>query len=90
MRRTTAAVCLALCLLNTAAPQRRARAESPGRTAAVEEDPAQYVNPFVGTEGDGNTFPGATVPFGMVQWSPDTKKDGFYRFTGGRPRAASA
>src|SRR5919202_3275885 len=31
----------------------------------------RYVNPFVGTDG-GNTFPGAAVPFGMVQWSPDT------------------
>ncbi len=31
----------------------------------------QYVDPFVGTQYGGNTFPGATVPFGMVQWSPD-------------------
>src|SRR5215207_2035791 len=80
MRRTPAAICLVLCLLNAAPPQRLARAQSPRRAAAVGEDPAQYVNPFVGTEGDGNTFPGATVPFGMVQWSPDTKKDGFYRY----------
>ncbi|WP_327067753.1 lectin [Kitasatospora sp. NBC_01302] len=46
------------------------------------EDPAQYVNPFVGTQqgaidfgnggGAGNTFPGASAPMGMVQWSPDT------------------
>jgi predicted alpha-1,2-mannosidase len=45
----------------------------------------QYVNPFIGTansplpdylggNGSGNTFPGATMPFGMVQWSPDTEK----------------
>ena len=38
----------------------------------------QYVNPFIGTaragnRGDsGDTFPGATYPNGMVQWSPDT------------------
>jgi predicted alpha-1,2-mannosidase len=42
----------------------------------------QYVNPFIGTSpggssfgfgGDsGNTFPGATYPMGMLQWSPDT------------------
>jgi putative alpha-1,2-mannosidase len=32
----------------------------------------QYVNPFVGTDRMGHTFPGATVPFGMVQLSPDT------------------
>ena len=31
-----------------------------------------YVNPFVGTEGDGNTFPGPSAPFGMVQIGPDT------------------
>ncbi|WP_439145308.1 GH92 family glycosyl hydrolase [Streptantibioticus silvisoli] len=30
------------------------------------------VNPFIGTQNEGNTFPGATVPFGMVQISPDT------------------
>lgn len=39
-------------------------------------DLAGYVNPFVGTGGHGHTFPGATVPFGMVQLSPDTRVDG--------------
>jgi len=34
--------------------------------------PARYVRPLVGAAGHGSTFPGATVPFGMVQWSPDT------------------
>ena len=32
----------------------------------------QFVDPFIGTGGDGHTFPGAVVPFGMVQLSPDT------------------
>ena len=36
----------------------------------------QYVNPFIGTGGHGHTDPGATVPFGMVQLSPDTRIDG--------------
>ncbi|HYG52402.1 MAG TPA: GH92 family glycosyl hydrolase, partial [Flavobacteriales bacterium] len=36
---------------------------------------AQYVNPFIGTGGHGHTFPGAAVPFGMVQLSPDTRID---------------
>ena len=36
----------------------------------------QYVNPFIGTGGHGHTFPGATVPYGMVQLSPDTRIDG--------------
>src|ERR1051325_1558959 len=37
---------------------------------------AQYVNPFIGTGGHGHTFPGAVMPFGMVQLSPDTRVDG--------------
>jgi predicted alpha-1,2-mannosidase len=32
----------------------------------------QYVNPLVGTKNMGHTYPGATVPFGMVQLSPET------------------
>ncbi|ESP93373.1 sugar hydrolase [Pseudoalteromonas luteoviolacea NCIMB 1944] len=32
----------------------------------------QWVDTFIGTGGDGHTFPGAVVPFGMVQLSPDT------------------
>ena len=36
-------------------------------------DAAKYVDPFIGTGGHGHTFPGATVPFGMVQFSPDTR-----------------
>lgn len=39
-------------------------------------DFTQFVNPFIGTGGHGHTFPGATVPFGMVQLSPDTRIDG--------------
>jgi predicted alpha-1,2-mannosidase len=40
--------------------------------AAVVTDPAAVVNPFIGTADDGNDFPGAVAPFGMLQWSPDT------------------
>lgn len=36
------------------------------------------VEPLIGTAGDGNTFPGASLPFGMIQWSPDTGNDGWY------------
>jgi putative alpha-1,2-mannosidase len=32
----------------------------------------QYVKPIIGTEKMGHTFPGATVPFGAVQLSPET------------------
>jgi putative alpha-1,2-mannosidase len=42
------------------------------------QDPTQYVNPFTGTQDMGHTFPGATVPFGMVQLSPDTDTIPFY------------
>ena len=36
------------------------------------ENYVQYVKPIIGTQRMGHTFPGATVPFGMVQLSPDT------------------
>ena len=38
-----------------------------------QADPASYVNPMVGTDFTGHTFPGAVWPFGMVQLSPDTR-----------------
>ena len=38
-------------------------------------DYARWVNPFIGTGGHGHTFPGAVLPFGMVQLSPDTRTD---------------
>lgn len=36
-----------------------------------------YVDPFIGTGGHGHTYPGATVPFGMVQLSPDNGSQGW-------------
>ena len=36
-----------------------------------------YVNPFIGTGGHGHTYPGATMPFGMMQLSPDTRLEGW-------------
>lgn len=41
------------------------------------QDKLPYVNPFVGTGGHGHTYPGASVPFGMMQLSPDTRHDGW-------------
>lgn len=41
-------------------------------TAVAQTDYTQYVDPFVGTQGTGHTFPGACVPFGMIQTSPVT------------------
>ncbi|HLZ97157.1 MAG TPA: GH92 family glycosyl hydrolase [Steroidobacteraceae bacterium] len=40
-------------------------------------DVCRYVDPLIGTGGHGHTFPGATVPFGMVQLSPDTNVAGW-------------
>lgn len=48
-----------------AAPAARAAEPSDGRLTDL-------VNPFIGTQNEGNTYPGAAVPFGMVQFSPDT------------------
>jgi len=40
-------------------------------------DPIEYMDPFVGTGGHGHTYPGASMPFGMVQLSPDTRLEGW-------------
>uniref|UniRef100_UPI0032173666 GH92 family glycosyl hydrolase n=1 Tax=uncultured Draconibacterium sp. TaxID=1573823 RepID=UPI0032173666 len=45
---------------------------TPTSTTKSDFDPLQFVDPFIGTGFHGHTFPGATVPFGMVQLSPDT------------------
>src|SRR6476659_5453250 len=47
----------------------------PGVAAAgsMGQDAYAAVDPFIGTGGEGHTFPGAVVPFGMIQLSPDTR-----------------
>ncbi|MEI6852696.1 MAG: GH92 family glycosyl hydrolase [Bacteroidota bacterium] len=45
--------------------------------SAQNKDYTAYVNPFIGTGGHGHTYPGATMPFGMVQLSPDTRLSGW-------------
>jgi predicted alpha-1,2-mannosidase len=42
---------------------------------AAQRDYASLVNPFIGTGGHGHTYPGVSMPFGMVQLSPDTRMD---------------
>lgn len=45
---------------------------------AIADRPlTEYVNTFIGTGGHGHTYPGATMPFGMMQLSPDTRLDGW-------------
>ncbi|GMA32590.1 hypothetical protein GCM10025875_25820 [Litorihabitans aurantiacus] len=48
---------------------------------AAEEGLTQHVNPFIGSQDDGNTYPGASVPFGMVQFSPDNGHMTGYDYT---------
>ncbi|HEX8502913.1 MAG TPA: GH92 family glycosyl hydrolase [Pyrinomonadaceae bacterium] len=73
----------ALAPVGADAQRRRAAAAPP--PPATDADLASFVNPFVGTgnsplpdylggNASGNTFPGATLPFGMVQFSPDTER----------------
>ncbi len=54
---------------------------------AQAKDLSRYVDPFIGTAGDGNVFPGATMPFGMVQLSPD-ERTGFASWPSGYNYAA--
>ncbi|HNI05187.1 MAG TPA: GH92 family glycosyl hydrolase [Flavobacteriales bacterium] len=42
----------------------------------------ELVNPFIGTGGHGHTFPGACVPNGLVQLSPDTRPEGYLDWDG--------
>jgi predicted alpha-1,2-mannosidase len=63
----TQALLLAWALLAYGAPARSAVA--PAAASAAYE----AVDPFIGTGGEGHTFPGAVLPFGMIQLSPDTQ-----------------
>jgi predicted alpha-1,2-mannosidase len=51
--------------------------ESLDTPKAAGEDVTRFVNIAIGTGGHGHTYPGATMPFGMVQLSPDTYNDGW-------------
>lgn len=49
-----------------------AKASRENKEALNQKTPVDYVNPFVGTDGYGNVYPGAQIPFGGIQMSPDT------------------
>lgn len=57
-------ILLCLCLL-------------PRAILAQTEDYTRFVNPFIGTQDTGHTFPGASAPFGLMQPSPDTNNAGW-------------
>lgn len=46
-------------------------------STSTNMDFTQYVNPFIGTDGTGHTFPGPCMPFGMVQPGPDNRDQGW-------------
>ncbi|MET8450631.1 GH92 family glycosyl hydrolase [Streptomyces sp. NPDC005209] len=64
---------------------------APGVRAAEPTDGhlTDLVNPFIGSQNEGNTFPGAAVPFGMVQLSPDTGHSTGYDYAQHRIRGFS-
>jgi predicted alpha-1,2-mannosidase len=59
-------------VMETAVPAAASRTGVQPMEAHSPDDLVRYVNVFLGTGGHGHTFPGATVPFGAVQFSPDT------------------
>jgi putative alpha-1,2-mannosidase len=52
----------------------------PATAQAAAADLTGLVNPLIGTRREGNTFPGAALPFGMVQVSPDTGRSTGYGY----------
>lgn len=74
VNKLTAKALTALCLLSLLAT---ASLSQNARPISQPRDLTRYVDPFIGTAGHGHTFPGATMPFGMVQLSPDTRLTGW-------------
>ncbi|WP_269790338.1 GH92 family glycosyl hydrolase [Stenotrophomonas sp. Iso1] len=62
-----------LVLAATVATSTLAPPSAMAASPAAKEAAYSTVNPFIGTGGEGHTYPGATVPYGMVQLSPDTR-----------------
>ncbi len=48
-----------------------------GKNISAQTNYTRYVDPFIGTGGHGHTFPGAALPHGMVQLSPDNRTEGW-------------
>ena len=79
--KTLRALLLPVILLYSCTPIQQGQPQPPARQnpspPAAAQDLTRYVDPFVGTGGHGHTYPGAAVPFGMVQLSPDTRLEGW-------------
>ena len=74
MRFLTGSVCAFAFLITACGTQEK--------SVTGDTDYTQFVNPFIGTDFTGNTYPGAQVPFGMVQLSPDNGLPGWDRISG--------
>jgi predicted alpha-1,2-mannosidase len=76
-RRIVYALVTAATALGTTVAAASAATASTAQAAAAKPvtNPASLVNPFIGTSGNVDTFPGPDMPFGMIQWSPDTSPD---------------
>ncbi|MGW7340555.1 GH92 family glycosyl hydrolase [Streptomyces sp. NPDC054808] len=85
LRLCVAGVVAASALLTAPAAQ-AASTTAPHR---ADQNLTDLVNPFIGTENEGNTYPGAAVPFGMVQFSPDTGHNTGYDHSDTRIRGFS-
>ena len=64
----------ALVVVLLASPARRGASTQP---MAQPDRLTSYVNPFIGTGGHGHTYPGPSLPFGMIQPGPDTRLTGW-------------
>lgn len=68
----TLAYVLAIALLTVISSSATAEAKESSQPINLND----AVNPFIGTTNGGETYPGATMPFGMLQWSPRTGSSG--------------
>ncbi|MFE2439511.1 GH92 family glycosyl hydrolase [Streptomyces sp. NPDC059409] len=80
---------LRLCVAGVVAASALLTAPAAQAAPTTDQNLTDLVNPFIGTENEGNTYPGAAVPFGMVQFSPDTGHNTGYDHSDTRIRGFS-
>ncbi|MFH9671029.1 GH92 family glycosyl hydrolase [Streptomyces sp. NPDC017405] len=78
-----------LCLAGVMAASALLATPASGAAERPDGRLTDLVDPFIGSQNEGNTFPGAAVPFGMVQLSPDTGHSTGYDYTQHRIRGFS-
>ncbi|WP_397301465.1 GH92 family glycosyl hydrolase [Nonlabens ulvanivorans] len=70
-------LCSLFTILMISCQQKNETIITDNSVAKTDRPLTEYVNTFIGTGGHGHTYPGATMPFGMMQLSPDTRLDGW-------------